>query len=154
AEVEPLVAPQVMERGLAYRYAGSPPGLTARADPEKLRQVLLNVLSNAVKFTPAGGTVTMDAVADGDGAVQVRVTDTGIGIPADRLESIFEPFVQLGRNLSSRHEGTGLGLAISRDLARAMGGDLSATSVAGEGSVFVLTLPRAGSAPPSAPAAD
>jgi signal transduction histidine kinase len=116
-----------------------------RADPEKLRQVLLNVLSNAVKFTPTGGTVTMDAVFTPDGSVQIRVADTGIGIPPDRLESIFEPFVQLGRNLSSRHEGTGLGLAISRDLARAMGGDLSAVSTPGQGSTFILTLPRAGS---------
>jgi len=149
AEVEPLVAPQVMERGLIYRYAGSQPGLVARADPEKLRQVLLNVLSNAVKFTPTGGTVSMDAAAGPDGSVRVRVADTGIGIPADRLESIFEPFVQLGRNLSSRHEGTGLGLAISRDLARAMGGDLAATSAPGQGSTFVLTLPRAGSESPS-----
>ncbi|HEU4561770.1 MAG TPA: GAF domain-containing protein [Longimicrobium sp.] len=145
AEVEPLVAPQVMERGLIYRYLGAEPGVVVRADPEKLRQVLLNVLSNAVKFTPPGGTVTMDAVGEPGGPVQVRVADTGIGIPADRLERIFEPFVQLGRNLSSRHEGTGLGLAISRDLARAMGGDLAARSEPGHGSTFILTLPRPGS---------
>jgi PAS domain S-box-containing protein len=141
ADLEPLVAPQLMERGLVYRYAAADPRLHVRADAEKLRQVLLNVLSNAVKFTPQGGSVTVEAHADGD-AVHVRVTDTGIGIPPDRLESIFEPFVQLGRNLSSRHEGTGLGLAISRDLARAMGGDLSAASTVGSGSVFTLTLPR------------
>ncbi|HET7229111.1 MAG TPA: GAF domain-containing protein [Longimicrobium sp.] len=153
AEVEPLVAPQVMERGLTYRYAGCEPGLVVRADPEKLRQVLLNVLSNAVKFTPTGGTVTMEAAAGPDGPVQIRVADTGIGIPPDRLESIFEPFVQLGRNLSSRHEGTGLGLAISRDLALAMGGDLSALSTPGQGSTFTLTLPRAGS-PPEASTSD
>jgi len=148
-EVEPLVAPQVMERGLAYRYTPPAADLRVRADPEKVRQVLLNILSNAVKFTPSGGTVAMDAAADG-ATVRVRVADTGIGIPPDRLESIFEPFVQLGRNLSSRHEGTGLGLAISRDLARAMGGDLTASSTPGEGSTFLLTLPRSTTPEPDA----
>jgi signal transduction histidine kinase len=142
ADVESLVAPQVRERGLRYEHRPADPRLRVRADAEKLRQVLLNVLSNAVKFTAQGGSVTLDAHAAGD-AVHVRVIDTGIGIPRDRLESIFEPFVQLGRNLSSRHEGTGLGLAISRDLARAMGGDLSADSEPGAGSTFTLTLPRA-----------
>ena len=111
------------------------------ADKGRLQQVLVNLLANAVKFTPQGGTITV-STATGAEAVRVSVADTGIGIPADRLESIFEPFVQLGRNLSSRHEGTGLGLAISRDLARAMGGDLSAESAAGGGSTFTLTLPR------------
>ena len=90
----------------------------------------------------AGGTVRVTAGAE-DGRVRIRVRDTGAGIPADRLESIFEPFVQLDRNLTSAHQGTGLGLAISRDLARAMGGDLAAESMPGAGSVFTLSLPRA-----------
>jgi signal transduction histidine kinase len=140
--LEALVAPQVLERGLAYDCPLADPSLVARADPEKVRQILLNLLSNAVKFTPVGGTVRVTARAE-DGRVLVRVRDTGAGIPADRLESIFEPFVQLGRSLTSAHQGTGLGLAISRDLARAMGGDLSAESAVGEGSVFTLSLPRA-----------
>ena len=72
----------------------------------------------------------------------VRVSDTGVGIPADKLQAIFEPFVQVGRSLNSPGEGTGLGLAISRDLARGMGGELTAESMPGEGSVFTLTLPR------------
>ncbi|MBV9108372.1 MAG: GAF domain-containing sensor histidine kinase, partial [Gemmatimonadetes bacterium] len=142
AELESLVAPQLMERGLRYRYHAAGDGLRVRADAEKMRQVLLNLLSNAVKFTPQGGTITVAAAAGAE-TVRVAIADTGIGIPPDRLESIFEPFVQLGRNLSSRHEGTGLGLAISRDLARAMGGDLSAESAPGRGSTFTLTLPRA-----------
>ncbi|HLM66830.1 MAG TPA: ATP-binding protein, partial [Longimicrobium sp.] len=140
--LEALVAPQVMERGLAYDCPAADSSLVARADPEKVRQVLLNLLSNAVKFTAAGGTVRVTAGAE-DGRVRIRVRDTGAGIPANRLESIFEPFVQLDRNLTSAHQGTGLGLAISRDLARAMGGDLAAESVVGEGSVFTLSLPRA-----------
>jgi signal transduction histidine kinase len=140
--LEALVGPQVMERGLAYDCPPADPSLVARADAEKVRQILLNLLSNAVKFTPAGGTVRVTAGAE-DGRVRIRVRDTGTGIPADRLESIFEPFVQLDRNLTSAHQGTGLGLAISRDLARAMGGDLAAESVPGEGSVFTLSLPRA-----------
>jgi signal transduction histidine kinase len=145
-ELESLVAPQLMARELRYRHVAPGPALRVRADAEKLRQVLLNVLSNAVKFTPQGGAITVDARAV-EGAVHVRVADTGIGIPADRLESIFEPFVQLGRNLTSRHEGTGLGLAISRDLARAMGGDLTAAAGVDGGSVFTLVLPRAPDAP-------
>jgi PAS domain S-box-containing protein len=143
--LEALVGPQVMERGLTYDCPPADPSLVARADAEKVRQILLNLLSNAVKFTTAGGTVRVTAGAE-DGRVRIRVRDTGAGIPADRLDSIFEPFVQLNRNLTSAHQGTGLGLAISRDLARAMGGDLAAESVLGEGSVFTLSLPRAGQA--------
>jgi PAS domain S-box-containing protein len=141
--LEALVGPQVTERGLVYDCPPADPSLVARADAEKVRQILLNLLSNAVKFTPAGGTVRVTAGAE-DGRVRIRVRDTGAGIPADRLESIFEPFVQLDRNLTSAHQGTGLGLAISRDLARVMGGDLAAESVVGVGSVFTLSLPRAG----------
>ncbi|HST62909.1 MAG TPA: GAF domain-containing protein [Longimicrobium sp.] len=140
--LEALVGPQVTERGLVYDCPPADPSLVARADAEKVRQILLNLLSNAVKFTPAGGTVRVTAGAE-DGRVRIRVRDTGAGIPADRLESIFEPFVQLDRNLTSAHQGTGLGLAISRDLARVMGGDLAAESVVGAGSVFTLSLPRA-----------
>jgi len=72
----------------------------------------------------------------------IEVIDTGAGIPTDKLEAIFEPFVQLGRSLSSAHEGTGLGLAISRELARAMDGELTVSSNVGSGSTFTLTLPR------------
>jgi PAS domain S-box-containing protein len=117
------------------------------ADRDKLQQILINLLSNAVKFTPDGGRITIDLVAEpsADGRVAIRVSDTGIGIPADKLEAVFQPFVQVGRSLSSPGEGTGLGLAISRDLARGMGGELTAESTAGEGSVFTISLPRAGS---------
>jgi PAS domain S-box-containing protein len=141
ASVEALVAPQVRERGLRYTYAGCEDGVAARADAEKVQQILLNLLTNAVKFTDAGGEVRV-ACGDGDGRVWVEVADTGRGIPADRLDTIFEPFVQIDRHLTHEsQQGVGLGLAISRDLARAMGGDLTATSAPGVGSTFRLTLP-------------
>jgi signal transduction histidine kinase len=123
-----------------------------RADEEKLRQIMVNLLTNATKFTNPGGSVTVSftavtgAMGEGDEAtemVAVTVADTGIGIAASRLESIFEPFVQVNRRLSSSNEGVGLGLAISRDLARAMDGDLVVESTLGVGSAFTLYLPRA-----------
>jgi signal transduction histidine kinase len=95
-----------------------------------------------VKFTEPGGRIQVRC-APVDGRVQIQVCDTGIGIPADKLDSIFEPFVQIGRALNRPTEGTGLGLAVSRDLARGMGGDLTAESTLGEGSVITLTLPKA-----------
>ncbi|HEX5577304.1 MAG TPA: ATP-binding protein, partial [Gemmatimonadaceae bacterium] len=140
-ELEPLITPQLRSRKLSYEYTGCDETLAAWADREKVRQVLLNLLSNAIKFTDAGGRITIDCSADDDEA-RVLVSDTGFGIPEDKLGSIFEPFVQLERNLSSTHEGTGLGLAISRDLARGMGGELTVESKVGDGSIFVLTLRR------------
>jgi signal transduction histidine kinase len=150
ADVLPMVEPQLAANGIGYELRVDP-GETAWADREKLQQVLLNLFSNAVKFTPAGGMVTVDTAAGsgGDAAgdvVYLRVSDTGPGIPRDKLEQIFEPFVQVdvtSRTAYTRTaEGTGLGLAISRDLARGMGGDLRARSVVGRGSTFTLTLRR------------
>jgi PAS domain S-box-containing protein len=143
AAAEALVAPQLRERGLAFDAAGVPASCVARADRDKLQQILLNLLSNAVKFTPRGGRVEVSARSDPD-SVAVHVRDSGIGIPREKLESVFEPFVQVGRSLSNPAEGTGLGLAISRDLARGMGGDLAAESEVGAGSTFTLTLRHAG----------
>ncbi len=141
-ELEPLVTPQLRARKLTYEYSGCDPELEAWADAEKVRQILLNLLSNAIKFTDAGGRISIDCTKD-DHTASIVVRDTGLGIPEDKLGSIFEPFVQLERKLtSSHHEGTGLGLAISRDLARGMGGDLTVESAVGEGSTFTLTLRR------------
>ena len=95
-----------------------------------------------MKFTEAGGAISVRAGRDGDRG-WVSVEDTGVGIPADKLGAVFQPFVQVGRNLTSPHEGTGLGLAISSDLASGMGGELSVESTLGEGSVFTLHLPLA-----------
>ncbi|MDQ3950650.1 MAG: PAS domain-containing sensor histidine kinase [Gemmatimonadota bacterium] len=144
AGVTPLIEPQIIGKGLVYE-AAVVPDLAVRADREKLQQILLNLLTNAVKFTPAGGRVTVDAAhrTELPDVVFVRITDTGVGIPAEMLESVFEAFVQVEASRRGRAEGTGLGLAISRDLARGMGGDLRARSDGGQGSTFTLTLPVA-----------
>jgi PAS domain S-box-containing protein len=140
--VEDLVTLQLQGKSLDFAHRGCADGLCVRADADKFQQILLNLLSNAIKFTADGGRILLSC--DGDEAtVSVAVEDTGIGIPADRLTQIFEPFVQVDRRLNSRHEGTGLGLAISRDLARAMRGDITVRSEMGAGSTFTVTLPRA-----------
>jgi signal transduction histidine kinase len=146
--VAPMVEPQLAERELAY-VERVEPGLMARADIDRLQQIVLNLLSNAVKFTERGGQITLEAshAADDPTRVQIRVTDTGIGIARDKLESIFDPFVQAHRNLTRSTEGTGLGLAISRDLARAMKGELRVESEEGRGSTFTIELPAVASAP-------
>jgi len=150
SDVLPMVEPLATSRQLSIHAPASEAiaPLRVSADREKLAQILLNLLSNAVKFTPPGGriTVQVDSPDGDDSSVRIRVRDTGIGIPAERLEAVFEPFVQVERGThpySSRAEGTGLGLSISRELARAMGGDLGAESRVGEGSTFTLTLPAA-----------
>jgi PAS domain S-box-containing protein len=138
--VGPLVQPQATRKGVSLSIETANT-CVALGDRAKVDQILLNVLSNAVKFTDAGGSVRMTCRVS-ESAAAIDVIDTGVGIPAEKQESIFEPFVQLGRSLSSAHEGVGLGLAISRDLARAMGGNLTVVSAPGTGSTFTLTLPR------------
>jgi signal transduction histidine kinase len=141
AAVESLVMPQMRDKGLTFAFTANAPNLTARADVVKLRQIVLNLLSNAVKFTPEGGHIAVSCDAgERAGTVSVRIADTGIGIAADHLAKIFEPFVQVGAPTSSE-EGVGLGLWISQDLARAMGGELRVESVLGQGSAFTLVLP-------------
>jgi YD repeat-containing protein len=142
ATSEALVAPQVRARGLRLDFPGCDRRLRARADREKVQQIVLNLLSNAVKFTEPGGTVRLACDA-ADTVVRVTVADTGVGVPPDKLAAIFEPFVQVDSRLTRTKEGVGLGLAISRDLARGMGGDISAESEVGRGSVFTLVLPKA-----------
>ena len=141
ATCEALTSPQMRAKRLAYHYEGCDPALTVRADSEKLQQIVLNLLTNAIKFTEPGGRVTLRCEVTDDHAA-VTVHDTGRGIAADQLERVFEPFVQVDARLTRTKEGVGLGLAISRDLARGMGGDLTAQSEVGVGSVFRLVLPR------------
>ena len=150
ADVTSMVDPLFAAKSLSYQVEAPPladvhPALVVRADREKVQQILLNLLTNSIKFTPPGGciTVALTPVEGERPMAAVRVTDTGIGIPCDKLESVFEPFVQLGARPTAVQQGVGLGLAISRDLARAMGGDLTATSVEGEGCTFTLTLLQA-----------
>jgi PAS domain S-box-containing protein len=145
ADVVPMVEPQLEQKLIDFSVALEP-GLVARVDREKCQQVLLNLLGNAAKFTPAGGGVKLEADGGGDreNCIRIRVFDTGIGIPPDKLDAVFLPFVQVDATRTRTAEGSGLGLAISRDLARGMSGDLKVESVPGEGSTFTLVLPRAG----------
>ena len=147
--VEALVMPLLRAKDIRYDDRGRDCDAVVLADEEKVRQILLNLLSNAIKFTAAGGAIEIDCGGD-ETTVRITVTDSGIGIAAEKLGAIFEPFVQLERKLASTHEGTGLGLSISRNLARAMGGDLVVESSPGHGARFTLSLPRAVNVPRSA----
>ncbi len=140
--VTTMIGPQAANKRIKLDTPPSRDNSVALADRLKVEQIVLNLLTNAVKFTPPSGRVTVACRTDGE-RVLLTVADTGPGIPAERLDDIFEPFVQLGRSLSSGHEGAGLGLAISRDLARAMHGDVMVESAAGKGATFTLSLPKA-----------
>jgi signal transduction histidine kinase len=144
ADLDALVSPQAAAKSLTLHYERTEEPLTILADREKLRQIILNLLSNAIRYTPAGGRITLTASPAGDSMVRICVQDTGAGIPEDRREQVFEPFVQLDRSLTQPQEGLGLGLSISRDLARGMDGDLTVTGSTGigGGATFVLILPR------------
>jgi len=137
-----MIEPQAAAKGLDLEVHECPAGVALWADKSKVEQILINLLSNAVKFTEQG-RVTLECDSHDSQRVSIVVSDTGMGIPADHLERIFEPFVQVGRSLTQTQEGTGLGLAISRDLARGMGGDIVVTSEHQKGSRFTLMLPRA-----------
>ena len=112
---ETLVAPQFAKKSITYTHKPGDPSLTVFADREKVQQIVLNLLANAMRFTPAGGAVDLDWRIEND-TLLIRVRDTGSGIPEDKTEQIFEPFVQLRAPGSVPSGGTGLGLAISRDL--------------------------------------
>lgn len=141
-DVEAMILPQIRSKGIAYLYEGCDAALAVRADREKLQQIVLNLLSNAIKFTETGGSISVECKAR-DAIVKIDVADTGIGIPANKVERVFEPFVQVKNGSGAQSGGTGLGLAISRDLARGMGGDVTGTSELGVGSTFTLNLPTA-----------
>ena len=153
ADVTRMIEPQLEAKGIALDVQVAA-DLIVQGDREKLQQILLNLVANAIKFTGAGGRITIDigsraddsqlAQSEADASlskvIYLRVSDTGVGILADKHDDIFEPFVQV-RSLTSSSEGTGLGLAISRNLARGMGGDIRVRSTPGVGSTFTLTLP-------------
>jgi len=138
-----MVAPQARERGVQVSVAPARESIVFCADADRVRQIVVNLLANAVKFSPPGAGVSLECSATKTD-VCITVHDGGPGIPADKLEQIFLPFVRLG---ASSTTGTGLGLSISRDLARAMQGDVTVTSELGRGSRFMLRLPRVLPAP-------
>jgi signal transduction histidine kinase len=142
ANVAEMLSGDITAKGLLVELPPCPDTVVALGDPDRVRQILVNLVMNAVKYTPSsGGTITLTCAVSGD-TVFAHVADAGAGIPADKLETIFEPFVQLTSGLADRRGGVGLGLAISRDLAYAMDGDLTVESTVGVGSRFTLTLPR------------
>jgi signal transduction histidine kinase len=143
ASVEPLVGALASTKGIALSTRAGPSPLRVLGDEERVRQILLNLVSNVIKYTPAGGWVVLTGERDGT-QVAIRVRDNGPGIPQEQQQRIFDAFVQVGRRLNHPQEGVGLGLAISRDLARAMGGDLHVESTPGNGSTFTLRLPFSG----------
>jgi PAS domain S-box-containing protein len=139
--VVPMIEPQAAAKSLKITRT-SFAGADVTGDQAKIEQILLNLLSNAVKFTESGGVIEIECERRGD-CFELSVRDTGIGIPASEIDAIFQPFVQVGRSLTSTQEGAGLGLAISSDLAKAMGGDLRVDSDVDKGSTFTLSLPSA-----------
>ena len=141
-DTESMIAPQILAKGLQYSYKGAGRTEAVLADPEKMQQIVLNLLSNAVKFTETGGAISVSATARGN-CIEIVVKDTGIGIPEEKIDKVFDPFVQAGRQLTQPAQGVGLGLAISRDRARAMKGEITLDSTVGKGSTFTLSLPRA-----------
>ena len=147
SDIRALVAVQAAARGVTIQEDAVDGSLVLLADAEKVRMIVVNLVTNAIKFTEPGGTIALSCTADpaGPGAmVHLRVADTGRGIAADQFERVFEAFVQVNRHHSQgSQQGVGLGLAISRQLARAMGGELQLESTLGIGSTFTLSLPRA-----------
>jgi signal transduction histidine kinase len=139
--VDSLTAPQRRTKRMTYDTSACDQKLAFRADKQKLVQILLNVLSNAIKFTPDEGCITVSTSVLGPELGAITICDTGLGMSPEELALVFEPYVQFDNSLSREHKGTGLGMPISREMARAMGGDLGATSEPGVGSTFTLTLP-------------
>jgi PAS domain S-box-containing protein len=145
SQAESIVMAQFQQASISYRREPTHPGLAVCADRDRLQQILLNILGNASKFTPAGGTVTVRTSTDRD-CIRIAIADTGRGIPAEMLSQVFEPFVQVDRSTDpKRQKGMGLGLAISRELARAMKGDITVESTIGSGSTFTVSLPACSS---------
>jgi signal transduction histidine kinase/DNA-binding NarL/FixJ family response regulator len=130
------------ERGIGLAFvATGPVPQSVRSDPLRLRQIVLNLANNAIKFTDRGAVrIEASLLAGSPARYSVKVIDTGIGIPPDKIGSLFEAFAQADTSITRRYGGTGLGLAISRKLARALGGDVTVESEPGKGSVFTVTF--------------
>lgn len=141
SSLEPLIGALFSAKGVGYRIAECERELVVMGDSERIVQICLNLLSNALKATEPGGEVTVSCENRGR-MIAINVKDTGSGIPEERLETVFSPFTQLGRALNRPNTGVGLGLAISRELARAMGGDVTVESRVDVGSTFTVLLPQ------------
>ena len=143
AEVEGLTALQAKAKGVRLTVSPAKCDSAVTADAERFQQILLNLITNAIKFTPSAGSVMVTCASEPD-TVRIRVTDTGIGVLPGDIDRVFEPFVQVDRHkTTASQQGVGLGLSISRELARAMHGDLTLESLPGAGSTFTLVLPSA-----------
>ena len=142
--VDSLIVPQITAKDLTYDCANCDSNLMVRGDKQKVVQILLNLLSNALKFTPPAGRITVrtDALSN-QGCVAICVRDTGVGMSAEQVAIVFEPYVQFENQLTPKAHGTGLGVPIAREMARGMGGDLTVQSQPNVGSEFLLTLPAA-----------
>ncbi len=136
-----FVRSAAVRKGVELALSAGDADATLEADPKRLKQILVNLLSNAVKFTPPGGRVSLEVAAGPDDAIRFVVSDTGIGIAAEDMGRLFQPFVQLDSGLSRQHEGTGLGLALVRRFAELHGGSVSVDSEPGRGSRFTVALP-------------
>lgn len=141
---EKMVRIRMEEKGIDFEVAFPGEARTMRADPDRVQQILLNLLTNAWKFTPAPGSVRLVYDGSVEGVTRIRVEDSGCGISPEGLDAIFDPYVQVDPDrVELGQRGVGLGLTISRELARAMDGDLTVQSSLGQGSVFTLELPAA-----------
>src|SRR5262249_43289406 len=140
SEVTALLEPLAEQKSLEFSVEVPDSPAPIETEPGKVRQILVNLLSNAIKFTTRGRVVIRLDLTDG--GYRVSVCDTGIGIASDHLARIFEPFWQVRQNIRRTAGGTGLGLSVARRLAQLLGGSLTVTSVAGEGSEFAVDLPR------------
>ena len=138
--VETMAQPLASAKGLTFRIQVEPEGLSMKTDPVKLRQVLLNLISNAVKYTEKGD-ITVRSEAR-DGVVNFHVSDTGVGVGEEHLEKIFEPFWQVEQTTTRRAGGTGLGLAVTRQFVDLLSGQIDVASEIGKGSTFTVSLPR------------
>ena len=137
--VASALAVDVEARGIHLRCEAPDDSLAVLGDADRLHQVLINLVMNAIEATSPGGRIDVSCT-NVDCTIVISVHDTGMGIPADKLDAIFTPFMQLGRALNQPRDGVGLGLAISRGLVEAMGGKLTAESTVGLGSTFTVTL--------------
>jgi signal transduction histidine kinase/CheY-like chemotaxis protein len=151
-EASQLMSPLAAERTIEISFRCENPALAVFVDRQRLSQVLVNLISNAIKYNRHNGSIAITCQAQDPDEVTIDVSDTGPGLLPDELERMFVPFERLGAGNSSV-EGTGIGLPLSRALSEAMGGRLSATTVPGEGSTFTITVPRAPDLAPSVPTA-